>query len=179
MANVYKTTVGLVLVGLLAVVGCHDLQHALTSSQPVPAPLQREPFVTAADIPHDKTYDEAVGGGHLFDRHCATCHNPRPLAERPFFSYAPIVTHMRTVANLTGEEQRKIMVFLEKWHGMPPPHPPTEPTPKRFFYSQPIPELRQQQPKTLPDLPAGPRPGLSDAAGPGPCPPGEVPHEAH
>jgi hypothetical protein len=53
---------------------------------------------------------------------------------------------MRVRANLTGKEYAKLMEFLRRWHDVPPPNPPVEPSPKRFFYSQPIAELRPQEP---------------------------------
>lgn len=153
MAKLRTVTLALLGMSLALVAGCHELQTALTSAGPVPAPLQREGPVA---IPPGHKYDETVTGAHLFDRHCATCHNPRPLSERPFFSYKPVLTHMRTVAVLTGEEHRKILDFLRHWHDMPPPHPPVEPSPKRFFFAQPIPELQETAPvpRVLPQPPA-------------------------
>jgi hypothetical protein len=47
--------------------------------------------------------------------------------------------------------------------------------PKRMIFGQPIPELRQQQPKEGPDLPAGPWPGVTNEASPGQPPPGSAP----
>jgi len=58
---------------------------------------------------------------------------------------------------------------MRRWNDVPPPNAGVDtPSPKRFFYSQPIPELRQQPVQPPPDLPAGPRPGLSLAPVPGP-----------
>jgi hypothetical protein len=51
---------------------------------------------------------------------------------------------MRVRANLTGKEYAKLMEFLRRWHDVPPPTPPTAPPPKRFIFSQPIAELRDQ-----------------------------------
>jgi hypothetical protein len=53
---------------------------------------------------------------------------------------------MRVVAELTGEEHAKLMEFLRRFHDVPPPNPPLEPSPKRFIFSQPINELREQKP---------------------------------
>jgi hypothetical protein len=76
--------------------------------------------------------------------YCSYCHNAPALAERPFANYRNVVAHMRVRANLTGKEQAKLMEFLRRWHDVPPPSPPVEPSPKRFFFSQPIAELRKE-----------------------------------
>ena len=67
------------------------------------------------------------------------------LAGRPFASYRNVAAHMRVRANLTGKEYAKLMEFLRRWHDVPPPNPPVEPSPKRFFFSQPISELQKRQ----------------------------------
>ena len=53
--------------------------------------------------------------------------------------------HMRVRANLTGEEYAKLIAFLQRWHDVPSPSPPVDGPPKRFNFSQPIPELREEQ----------------------------------
>jgi hypothetical protein len=63
---------------------------------------------------------------------------------------------MRVRANLTGKEWAKLDEFLHRWHDVPPPTPPDPPSPKRFNFGQPIPELREQ---TTPPQPLG-NPGL-------------------
>jgi hypothetical protein len=85
---------------------------------------------------------------------------------------------MRVRANLTGKEFDALMVCLRRWHDVPAPEQREASTPKRYFPSQPIPELRDQQPKTAPDLPAGPRAGMNDEASPGQPPAGSSPREA-
>lgn len=87
-------------------------------------------------------YEEALSGGRVFTMYCGACHNARALGERPFASYESAANHMRVRANLTGEEYRKLMVFLRYWHDIPPQTPPVEPSPKRFIFSQPLSELR-------------------------------------
>jgi hypothetical protein len=99
--------------------------------------------------------------------YCGACHNARPLSERPFSHYQNVAQHMRVRANLTGKEYAKLMAWLRRWHDVPPPVEHEAPSPKRFFYSQQIPELRQQQIKTAPDLPAGPRAGFMHESSPG------------
>jgi hypothetical protein len=88
--------------------------------------------------------------------YCNACHNARSLAERPFSNYQNVAQHMRTRANLTGEEYAKLMVFLRRWHDIPPPHPPLEPSPKRFIFSHPIEELREQSPAAAEVVPLPP-----------------------
>ena len=92
------------------------------------------------------SYEDRLTGGKVFDMYCAACHNARALGERPFASYENATNHMRVRANLTGTEYRKLMDFLRDWHDIPPATPAPEPSPKRFNFSQPISELRPQQP---------------------------------
>src|SRR4029077_20199446 len=97
-------------------------------------------------------------GGQVFDMYCSYCHNAPALSERPFANFKNVAAHMRVRANLTGKEYAKLLEFLQRWHDVPPGHPPIEPSPKRFIYAQPIAELRPQtpaqgsaaQPPTLP-----------------------------
>jgi hypothetical protein len=96
---------------------------------------------------HGRQFDDWVHGGQLFQMYCGACHNARALGERPFANYEVAVAHMREQANLTGKEYRKIIHFLRRWHDLGPPTPEVEPSPKRFFFSQPIPELRKQPPE--------------------------------
>jgi hypothetical protein len=110
--------------------------------------------------------------------YCSSCHNARPLAERPFSNYQNVIQHMRVRANLTGEEYAKLMAWLRRLQGVPTPELHEAPSPKRFFFTQPIPELHDKQPPTAPDLPAGPRPATNDDASPGQPQPGNSPREA-
>ncbi len=89
-------------------------------------------------------YEDSLTGGHIFDMYCSYCHNARALGERPFSNYKSVAAHMRVRANLTGEEYAKLMGWLRRWHDVPPPNPPVEPSSKLFIFSQPIPELRPQ-----------------------------------
>lgn len=99
------------------------------------------------------SYEDRLTGGKVFDMYCAACHNARALGERPFASYENATNHMRVRANLTGTEYRKLMDFLRYWHDIPPATPAPEPSPKRFNFSQPISELRPQQPAPQNDAP--------------------------
>jgi hypothetical protein len=123
-------------------------------------------------------YEDSLEGQHIFTMYCGTCHNPRALAERPFSNYQNVFQHMRVRANLTGKEYAKLVAWMRRWYDIPRP-PQLEPaSPKRFIYSQPIAELRDQQPKTGANLPSGPRPGATNEVSMGQPPPGNAPREA-
>jgi hypothetical protein len=112
--------------------------------------------------------DDCAAGGQLFKLYCGSCHNARPLGERPFSNYHVALTHMRTQAYLTGKEYRQIMYFLRRWDNVGPATPPVEPSPKRFVFSQPIPELRGEASRAgsaaAPPPPTGPGPWQPSAA---------------
>lgn len=76
--------------------------------------------------------------------YCSYCHNAPNLAERNFANFKNVASHMRVRANLTGKEYAKLMEFLRRWHDVPEPNPPLEPSPKRLIFSQPMNELRIQ-----------------------------------
>jgi hypothetical protein len=112
--------------------------------------------------------DDCAAGGRLFKQYCGSCHNARPLGERPFSNYHVAMTHMRNQAYLTGKEYRQLIYFLRRWDNVGPPTPPVEPSPKRFVFAQPISELRGEATKA--GSPAAPPP-----AGPGPWQPPVAP----
>lgn len=127
------------VVGLAA--GCTNAPLAASRSAPEsPAPLRLPP----PDAEECASYEDALTGGQVFSMYCSYCHNAPALAERPFAQYRNVAAHMRVRANLTGKEYEKLMVFLRRWHDVPPPNPPVEPSPKRFFFEQPLQELRDQ-----------------------------------
>ena len=91
-------------------------------------------------------FDDCVAGGRLFQLYCGSCHNARPLSERPFSNYEVATAHMREQAYLTGKEYRQIIHFLRRWHDVGPPSPDVPPSPRRLAFSQPIPEAREEAP---------------------------------
>jgi hypothetical protein len=112
------------------------------------------------------TFEDSLTGGEVFAMYCNQCHNARALGERPFASYQNVAAHMRVRANLTGEEYAKLMEFLRRWHDVPPPTPPVEPSPKRLIFAQPVAEFRDQiAPPRGPAAPAQPpaQPGAAPA----------------
>jgi hypothetical protein len=111
-------------------------------------------------------YEDSLTGGQVFAMYCSYCHNAPALAERNFANFRNVAAHMRVRANLTGKEYAKLMEFLRRWNDVPPPHPPIEPSPKRFIYSQPIAELRPQTPPATGTTPTPEQPQQSQQAPP-------------
>jgi hypothetical protein len=149
-------TVLVVGFGALAVVGCYHTQVDVTQG---PAPLQMPPPDKQGEA---CCYEDGLNGGHVFAMYCGSCHNARTLAERPFSNYKNVAAHMRTRANLTGKEYAELVAWMRRWHDVPPPDEPVEPSPKRLIFSQPINELRESKPPTE-ELPK-PKPAGPDAA---------------
>jgi hypothetical protein len=92
------------------------------------------------EAPNEATgmrYDQRVDGGTLYKQHCGRCHNARPLSERSFAQNEVSLAHMRDFSGLTGEEYRKIVQYMRRWHGVGPATPDVETTPKRFFFNSP------------------------------------------
>ena len=82
-------------------------------------------------------YDQRVDGGTLYKQHCSRCHNARPLSERSFEQNEVSLAHMRDFSGLTGEEYRKIVQYMRRWHGVGPATPDVEASPKRLFFNAP------------------------------------------
>ncbi|HYT90146.1 MAG TPA: hypothetical protein VEL76_15670 [Gemmataceae bacterium] len=173
--SLWSVGLGLLLSSAFLVVGCYHAPVDVSEFSQGPAPLRMPSPASQAD---SCGYEDSLTGGKIFKMYCAYCHDVRPLSERPFADYRNVAQHMRLVANLTGKEYAKLMEFLRRWHDVPPPEQREAPSPKRFFFSQPIPELRQDQAKTAPDLVGGPRPGSNSELSPAQPPPGNSPQEA-
>jgi hypothetical protein len=168
---------GLIAGAVAIVAGCqtpspHTISRNYTKREgiPVDPPRILEP-----------AQDDCAAGGRLFKQYCGSCHNARPLGERPFSNYHVALTHMRDQAYLTGKEYRQLMYFLRRWDNVGPPTPPVEPSPKRLVFAQPIAELRGQAAASSPPAappPTGPGPwqgsGTPGAAG-GPSRPAPAP----
>jgi hypothetical protein len=133
----------LVLAAPVAGFGCYNTAPDYSALARGPAPLQmRSPERVAEST---CSYEDSLTGAQVYSMYCASCHNPRPLSERPFSNWKNVAGHMRVRANMTGKEYAKLMEFLHRWHDIPPPTPPDPPSPKRFTFSQPIAELRDQK----------------------------------
>jgi hypothetical protein len=102
----------------------------------------------------DRDYLE---GGRLYKQYCGSCHNARPLSERPFSNNDVSLAHMREQAYLTGREYRQILHYLRRWHDLGPPTPDVGPSPKKLTFPQPVAELREEaapdKPKPAPAAP--------------------------
>jgi hypothetical protein len=146
--RVYRCVLGLAGIAALLVLGC---QTAPIDQREGPADRR---IPTPGEEPD--SYEDSLTGGRLFGLYCGQCHPARPLAERPFLNYENVMTHMRVRANLTGVEYDKLIAFLQRFNDVPSPSGPVEPSPKRFIFSQPIPELRVQPPAAQPGPAAAP-----------------------
>ena len=82
-------------------------------------------------------YDQRADGGTLYKQHCSRCHNARPLSERSFAQNEVSLAHMRDFSGLTGEEYRKIVQYMRRWHDVGPATPNVETSPNRFFFNDP------------------------------------------
>jgi hypothetical protein len=162
--------------GVLATSGCFMTPVDISEFGQGPAP-RRMP-TPAKETAACDSYEDSLTGGQIFTMYCSYCHNAPALAERPFSNFQTVAAHMRVRANLTGKEYAKLVAWLRRWHDVPGPELHEAPSPKRFIFGQPIPELREQQPKTGSDPVSGPRPGATDEASPGQPPPGSGPRES-
>jgi hypothetical protein len=133
---------GPVLGLLLGVVGCHNTPVDITEQGRGPIPLRAPSPEKQAE--GCGSYEDSLTGGQVFKMYCGTCHHAPSLAERPFSNFQNVAAHMRVRANLTGKEYAKVVEFLRRFHDVPPPNPPLEPSPKRFIFSQPMQELRER-----------------------------------
>jgi hypothetical protein len=159
--NPWLSGAALTLTGVLAAAGCYSTPIDTSELGQGPAP-RRLPS-PAKEAEACNSYEDSLTGGQVFTMYCSYCHNAPSLAERPFSSYQNVAAHMRVRANLTGKEYAKLMEFLRRWHDVPPPNPPVEPSPKRLIFSQPISELREQTPPAA-AAPAPARPPLPPSA---------------
>lgn len=129
-------------IAIVGIVGCQVTEPDLSQFGRGPTPL-RSP---SPGKEGNGSYEDSLTGGKIFEMYCNACHNRRTLAERPFSNYQNVAAHMRVRANLTGKEYAKLMEFLRRWHDVPEPSQPMDPSPKRLTFSQPINELRPEQP---------------------------------
>ncbi len=125
----------------------------------------------------DSEDQDCVEGGRLYKYYCGSCHNARPLSERPFSNYNVAVMHMRDQAYLTGKEYRQIIMFLRRWYDLGPTTPAVKPSPKRMIFSQPIAELRKDSSGT-PAAPPPPGAGPFNERAGANLPPAEQPGAA-
>ena len=131
MRNPWVSRTVLVLGGILAAAGCYNTPVDTSDFARGPAPLRMPSPAKEGEACNG--YEDSLTGGQVFAMYCSYCHNVS-LAERPFSNFRNVAAHMRVRANLTGKEYAKLMEFLERWHDIPPSHPPVEPSPKRLIF---------------------------------------------
>ena len=132
--------VTLVIAGGLAALGCYHTPTIDNSEYARgPAPLR---MASPASEAQACCYEDSLTGGQVFEMYCSYCHNAPALSERNFANFKNVAAHMRVRANLTGKEYAKLLEFLQRWNDVPPPIPPVEPSPKKFYFSQPVTELQ-------------------------------------
>ena len=153
----------LVLGAALAAAGCLNTAPDASDYARGPAPLRTPSPAKEGDC---GSYEDSLTGGHVFSMYCSYCHNAPSLAERPYSQFRNVAAHMRVRANLTGKEYAKVMEFLRRWNDVPPPTPEPAPSPSRLIFSQPVSELRPEEPTP----PAAPPKPPGDAAGQKPEP---------
>ncbi len=171
MRNCWLAWSVMVLGASLVAVGCLNTTPDYSNYARGPAPL-RTPSPAAEQ--NCDCYEDSLTGGQVFDMYCSYCHNAPSLAERPYSQFRNVAAHMRVRANLTGKEYAKLMEFLRRWNDVPPPTPPLAPAPSRLIFSQPMSELRPEEPKPPAEGPKPPAEGPKPPAE-GPKPPAEGP----
>lgn len=76
------------------------------------------PFVAVAAEPVDEAPNFARGAS-LYSANCGRCHNPRGPGEFSDGTWPMIVTHMRVIAGLPGDQAREIEAFLRASNNPP------------------------------------------------------------
>lgn len=67
----------------------------------------------------DANRDLVAQGAKVYGNVCGTCHNARSPLERNDSQWAIIMSHMRVRANLTGNQSRAVLAFLQATNGIP------------------------------------------------------------
>lgn len=74
----------------------------------------RQPLATksVALAPPAATKAEQIGRAELWAAQCSRCHNLRARTEYSPAQWAVVLNHMRTVADLPGEDYRRLLEYL-------------------------------------------------------------------
>ena len=67
---------------------------------------------TWASAKADHRDGDPIRGGRLYSDNCGRCHNPRPPNEHINRDWSIVMTHMRIVAGLPGQQARDVHAFL-------------------------------------------------------------------
>lgn len=80
--------------------------------------LAAVPFASLAAEPGDETTNFARGAS-LYSANCGRCHNARGPGEYSDGTWPMVVTHMRVIAGLPGDQAREIEAFLRASNNPP------------------------------------------------------------
>ena len=98
--NPIRLTIVIITTALaLALAACHTPKAATTASA--------KPGASATNTRPEKS------GTQLWAENCTRCHNTRSPATYSDAEWSVAMMHMRVRANLTAEEHRKILEFLQ------------------------------------------------------------------
>jgi cytochrome c1 len=70
-------------------------------------------ILVAAAVPRLLSAQE-LKGGEVWDRNCNRCHNYRVIRERTDRQWKLLVNHMRVRANLSGQEAKAVLKYLQE-----------------------------------------------------------------
>lgn len=87
---------------------------------------------------HNKGFSEEkqqeLSGSELWSQNCGRCHNYRGIHEFDDAQWEVIVSHMRSVGNIPGDQARAILKFLQQGNN-PPSEPILKVVPKKMEIS--------------------------------------------
>jgi hypothetical protein len=101
-----KTASRRIVIGLVAVyvavvvVGCVGSKGA-------------KPVASKSDQPVLASSESDKGASQLWAENCNRCHNYRPASTYNDYQWTIVMQHMRVRANLTAQEQKQILEFLQ------------------------------------------------------------------
>ena len=70
-------------------------------------------FITGCATPSSSNTVEGPSGARLWAQNCSRCHNSRSPSDYSNEQWEVAALHMRIRANLTAEEHKKILAFLQ------------------------------------------------------------------
>ncbi len=99
--------------GFAAAIALSALTLSACSHASQPARTETSALRSAATLSAPVT-ESARSGAELWAQTCIRCHNLRSPKTLSDAQWEVAMAHMRVRANLTGEEQRKILAFLKQ-----------------------------------------------------------------
>jgi len=80
-----------------------------------------------------QTQNDVAAGARVYGKMCGRCHNARSPLERTDREWVTIANHMRVRANLTGDQVRAVLAFLQATNSNPSEvAAPSAPTPQHL-----------------------------------------------